>query len=375
MAIDMQLDRRALLLGTVTAIGSDAISLDVWAAANSAPPAYASAARQEDGSFALLLLSAAGEVLRRIPLSARGHDVAVDPATGRAVAFARRPGTFAIAFNLRDVSEPIVFTASEGRHFFGHGAFSRNGRLLFVSENDIAGARGVIGVYDVGAGYRRVGEHPSFGLGPHEVILLADGRTLAVANGGLDTAPDAGRENLNIAEMQPSLAFIDTETGELRSVHALTGSLHRLSVRHVAADASGRVWFGGQWEGDFSEAPALIGCAGLDRHIQLIAADAAPAGAHKGYKGSVANGGGGTIRGASAPKAGRIVYVNCETGRVISHSPLRDACGIAGDADQSFAVSSGFGALRRETAAGSIISQAELAGISFDNHLRRISSA
>ena len=291
------------------------------------------------------------------------------------MAFARRPGTFAIAFNLRDVSEPIIFTASEGRHFFGHGAFSRDGRLLFVSENDIAGARGVIGVYDVGAGYRRIGEHPSHGVGPHEIILLAEGRTLAVANGGLDTAPEAGRENLNVGAMQPSLTFVDAETGDLRSAHALTGSLQRLSLRHVAADASGRVWFGGQWEGDLSEAPALIGWAELDRDIQLIAPDAAPAAALKGYIGSVAIGGGGTILGASAPKAGRVVYVNCATGQLISESPLRDACGISGEADQSFAVSSGFGAFRRETAAGSIIAEAELAGVSFDNHLRRISNA
>lgn len=369
----MRLDRRSLLLGTVAAIGADA--LPCGASADLAMPAYASAARQEDGSFALLLLSAAGEVLRRIPLSARGHDVAVDPPTGRAVAFARRPGTFAIAFNLRDVSEPVIFTASEGRHFFGHGSFSRDGRLLYVSENHIAGARGVIGVYDVGAGYRRIGEHPSHGVGPHEIILLADGRTLAVANGGLDTAPEAGRENLNIGAMQPSLTFIDAGTGELRSRHALTGPLQRLSLRHIAADASGRVWFGGQWEGDLSEAPALIGSAALDRDIQLIAADAAPAAALKGYIGSVAIGASGTIFGASAPKAGRIVYVDCGTGRVISQSPLRDACGITGEADQSFAVSSGFGALRRETAAGSLIAETELAGIAFDNHLRRVSNA
>ncbi|MGQ0457135.1 MAG: DUF1513 domain-containing protein [Hyphomicrobium sp.] len=363
------LDRRALLLGTVAAIGAHPLAA---AATQRGSPAYASAARLDDGTHALVLLSRDGAVLRNIPLSARGHDVAMHRVSGRAVAFARRPGTFAVAFDVRRPGAPIVFDAIENRHFFGHGAFSLDGRLLFASENDIAGARGVIGIYDAESDYRRIGEHPSHGLGPHEIVLLGDGRTLAVANGGLDTAPEAGRENLNLDAMEPSLAFLDSRTGALKARHALTGDLRRLSLRHIAADAFGRVWFGGQWEGDLSNAPALIGSAGIDRDLELIADGEAPARSLKGYIGSVAIDARGSIFAASAPKAGRVVYIDCATGRNVSQSMLRDACGVAGEEDGSFCVSSGFGALRRETPAGSIISEAELATLAFDNHLRRI---
>ena len=48
-----------------------------------------------------------------------------------------------------------------------------------------------------------------------------DGKTLAVANGGLDTVPDAGRANLNADTMEPSLTFVDRGSGELLAKHAL----------------------------------------------------------------------------------------------------------------------------------------------------------
>ena len=50
------------------------------------------------------------------------------------------------------------------------------------------------------ADFARVGEFPTHGVGPHELLLLGDGRTLAVANGGIETHPDFGRAKLNIAD-------------------------------------------------------------------------------------------------------------------------------------------------------------------------------
>ena len=47
--------------------------------------------------------------------------------------------------------------------------------------------------------------------------------------------------------MMPSLAFIDSTTGDLIATHEQTSDLHKLSLRHIAADARGAVWFGAQW--------------------------------------------------------------------------------------------------------------------------------
>ncbi len=365
----MAIDRRSLLLGTLSVIAAR----PVCAASGASPEiAFASAARRGDGAFAIVLLTEDGAIVRDIPLSARGHDIALDAASGRAVAFARRPGTFAVAFETAQAREPVIFNADEGRHFYGHGAFSRDGRLLYVSENDIAGARGVIGIYDVAAGYRKIGEHASYGLGPHEIILLADGKTLAVANGGLDTVPEAARENLNLDAMEPSLTFVDAASGVLRAKHTLPTDLRRLSLRHIAADHDGHVWFGGQWEGELTSAPQLIGSAGMDRALRLMTPPDTGAVDLKGYIGSVAASRDGRFIAASAPKAGRIVYIDVASGMITAGSLLKDVCGLACDDVADFAATSGFGALRHERVGGPIVSAAEIAGLAFDNHLRRV---
>lgn len=342
-------------------------------AALALPPdvAFVSASKHTDGRFSVLLLASDGGVLRELPLSARGHDIAIHAPSGRAVAFARRPGTFAVAFTLANVAPPIVFAAAADRHFYGHGAFSNDGRLLYVSENDIPGARGVVGIYDVAAGYKKIGEHFSHGVGPHEIILLADGKTLAIANGGLDTVPEFDRIDINRDSMQPSLTFIDAATGVLRAKHVLPDALKQLSIRHIAADAEGAVWFGAQWEGGVSETPQLIGCAGLDRAITLIDPPAQHRVELKGYVGSVAASRDGSVIAASAPKAGRIVFIDTVSGTIKATSDFRDVCGIAGDHDQLFATTSGFGVMRHERPGANPISEAELQDIAFDNHLRR----
>lgn len=320
----------------------------------------------------MLLLRADGSLVREVPLSGRGHDIAVHRPSGRVGVFARRPGAFAVAFNVQGGAPPFVFTASESRHYYGHGAFSKDGRLLYAAENDIAGARGVIGVYDVARSYRKIGEHPSYGTGPHEIILLDDGKTLAVGNGGLDTVPDAARENLNVGSMESSLVFVNAETGVLIAKHATSGNLKHLSIRHLAQDARGLVWFGGQWEGSPSKTPQLIGSAGPDRELCLISAPPQENPDLKGYIGSMAVSADGRIIAASATKAGHVVYVDAETASFIGQSTLKDVCGIAPEGAQEFAATSGFGVMRHETAKARMISESELRDIAFDNHLRRI---
>ena len=268
----MAIDRRSLLLGTIAFVGAAPFGRAFAAGGSERDVAFVSAARRAAGDFCVLLLRADGSVVRDIALSGRGHDIAIHRPSGRVVVFARRPGTFAVAFETLRATPPQIFAAAEGRHYYGHGAFSSDGRLLYASENDIAGARGVIGIYDVARGYKKIGEHPSYGMGPHEILLLADGKTLAVANGGLDTVPDAGRENLNVDAMEASLAFVDAESGTLLAKHAMTGELKSLSIRHVTQDATGLVWFGGQWEGapakrrNLSAAPGVTESFDSSRH-------------------------------------------------------------------------------------------------------------
>ncbi|MBY0560923.1 MAG: DUF1513 domain-containing protein [Hyphomicrobium sp.] len=366
----MAIDRRSLLLGTLAFVGATPMRGALALGANDI--AYVTAARRADGSYTVLLLRADGSVLRDVPLSGRGHDIAIHRPSNKVAVFARRPGAFGVAFDLETTRQPVVFTPGEGRHYFGHGSFSQDGRVLYASENDIDSGDGVIGIYDVASGFKKIGEHPSYGTGPHEIMLLADGKTIAVGNGGLDTVPDAGRENLNVDTMEPSLAFVDRESGKLIAKHTMTGDLQSLSIRHVTQDATGLVWFGAQWEGSPSETPQLVGSAGVDRAPKLIEPQGKGGSDLKGYIGAMAVSADGRYIAASAPKAGHVLYVDTTTATVVGQSNLKDVCGIAPEGQQDFAASSGFGVVRYETARASTITEHELQDISFDNHLRRV---
>ena len=203
-------------LGLAPAIG--------WAAAGR--PDYLAAAGLPGGGYCLIGLTAAGGECFRLPLPDRGHAAAAHPGRPEAVAFARRPGTFALVIDCAEGREVARLHAPEGRHFFGHGAFTPHGGLLFTTENLVGDGTGLLGVWDARDGYWRIGEVPTGGTGPHEVRLMPDGRRLAVANGGIETDPSSGRAELNLATMESSLAYVDVASGALVDVLALPAAFH-----------------------------------------------------------------------------------------------------------------------------------------------------
>jgi uncharacterized protein len=314
------------------------------------------------------VLSEDSRVLYEIDLPSRGHDVIFDPVSFRSVVFARQPGTFATIFNHQARAEPLTLASAGGRHFYGHGVFSADGRLLYATENDFDNAEGVIGVYDASAQFRRIGEIPTRGVGPHELLLLGDGRTIAVANGGIETHPDFGRAKLNIATMAPSLVFLDTVTGDLIERHELPRDLHKLSIRHMDLDEAENVWFGCQHEGPATEQPPLVGRAERGKGLRLIDMPKDVLGGFRNYIGSVAaNRQAGTIA-VSSPQGNCFAVIDAATGRVVQTQSLVEVCGLAPD-ERGFRATTGTG----ETLDSHGSSRSDPAYV-WDNHLVRLLS-
>lgn len=290
---------------------------------------YASGFMAPDGTYGVATLSESGEILERVPLPARAHGMTYSPVTSRAVAFARRPGTYALILAPDKSIEPIVITSLEGRHFYGHGCFSADGRLLYATENDFAGNRGMIGVYDGTNDFARIGEFPSYGIGPHDMTLSADGRMLVVANGGIETHPDFGRTKLNLDHMEPSLALVDTQTGALIERHAMPDHLRQLSTRHVDIDADGRIWFACQYEGARNDLPPLAGSFSRGEDIRFLELPEETTLALANYVGAIAVNRRDGLVGLTSPKGGTAVAVDAKTGVVVRQDTLSDAAGIA----------------------------------------------
>lgn len=326
---------------------------------------FASSTILPSGRFGAALITETGKLIANVDLPDRGHDVTYSPITGRAVVFARQPGTFAVVFDPAGSTAPLTIPSIEGRHFFGHGVFSPDGKLLYATENDFDSSRGVIGIYDVSGGYERIGEFDTYGVGPHEILLMPDGVTFAIANGGIETHPDYGRAELNIDTMEPSLVFVDRRDGKLIGKLALSAELHQLSIRHMAVDARNRVWFGCQFRGD-EGSPQLVGYATLDGDIRLIELPDDALRNLRNYVGSVARSAAGDMIAVSSPEGDTILAIEAATARAVFTAPLRDGCGIAPDG-AGFLASTGQGDV--EGIAGSM-AVARKFDFGFDNHLR-----
>jgi hypothetical protein len=338
-------------------------------------PLFASAFREAGGAYGVGIVDDLGQVLARISLPGRGHGIAVSPDRRRLVAFARRPGTFAVVVRPFEDADPLLVTADPGRHFYGHGCFSADGRLLYAVENDFDAARGVVGIYDMsGRDVRRIGEFDSHGIGPHDLHLSPDGRTLIVANGGIRTHPSRAREKLNLDTMAPSMVFLDSGTGELLAEHALDAALHQLSLRHMALDAGGRAWVGGQFEGPESETPPLVGVFSRDEAPVLTVIPDDLSSGLRNYIGSVTASASGEVIATSAPRGGQTLFWKAETGAFLGAQAIPDGCGVAPIDQGSFLVSDGNGAL---SLVGDPEAPAEILarppGISWDNHMAALS--
>ena len=151
-------------------------------------PAFLAAGKQGEDFF-LHGLSVTGNSLFQLPLPGRGHAAAAHPTRAEAVAFARRPGTFALVIDCGAGQVAHRLSPPEGLQFNGHGAYSGDGSLLMTSEVVAETSEGRIGLWDT-ARYSRLTDWPSHGIGPHDIKLLPDGR-LAVA--GLDTVGRTGQ--------------------------------------------------------------------------------------------------------------------------------------------------------------------------------------
>ncbi|MBO0347084.1 DUF1513 domain-containing protein [Roseibium sp. CAU 1637] len=376
-----EISRRALLAGLG---GMAALSLQGFSASAAAAPLletalldtplFASARRETDGRYALAIVDDAGQLLAKVGLPDRGHGMAISPDRRRIMAFARRPGTFALLIDPFEAREPQILAAAEGRHFYGHGCFSPDGRLVYAPENDYENVRGVVGVYDVsGRTIRRLGEIETHGVGPHDLLLMDDGKTMVVANGGIQTHPGRPREKLNIATMKPSVVYLDMQTGDLLARHELDTDLHQLSLRHMAKDAKGQIWVGGQFEGDLALAPPLVARMTRDSAPTLTQLPDTLATGLESYIGSVVANADGDVIATSAPRGNKVLFWSATSGELLATKDIQDGCGVAPIDAHSFLISDGTGALtylEDVTRPADILSRAN--GIAWDNHMFRI---
>jgi uncharacterized protein len=357
----MKINRR-YFLGSAGAL---CLTPQMAMAKNTMRSGFISSAKTHKGHV-LVLVDETGRILFQAALPDRGHGSAFCRRLAKTALFARRPGRFIQIIDLKQRRIERVIEPRPDRLFNGHGFFSVDGRYLYATENDFEVERGVLGIYDLQNKAVRIGEMDSFGVGPHEALLMRDGQTIAVANGGIATHPDYPRQKLNIPDMLSSIAYLDIRTGQLQSQHYLPTEYQKLSIRHIAEGLGKTLWFGGQYQGNSSKDVSVVGYHRPGRRLEQIELPQKTRQSLRNYTGSVAaNLISGEIA-VSCPRGNQLLILDGEKKILKKTLFSSDICGVYAS-ENDFAFSTGEGLFFKEN---QIVRPFE--DFSWDNHMGRV---
>lgn len=244
--------------------------------------------------------TATGAPLGHAPLDFRAHGMA--QAGPLVVVFPRRPGTRFAVIDIQSLEVRAVVDAPAGRHFYGHGAFTRDGQTLLVTENDLETLQGGLGVYELRPEVRRVDQIALPGSGPHEIARHPSRDRFYIALGGLETHPAYGRTALNLESFRSEVLVLEARNGVMTSMGHWSGS-EGVSLRHLAMDGAGRLYVGGH-----AKDPARAAGSGVLWLVSDNGATPLPQGARlAGYVSSVAAHGAEAL--VTSKEAGRALHL------------------------------------------------------------------
>lgn len=177
----------------------------------------------------------AGTRIAEIPTGFFPHGVAAHPLQPHVVMAFEKHGKGCCQVDLRAQRVTATVQTVDANEFYGHGAYSRDGRHFFCTETAVEdGYRGLLMVRDSRT-FAALGDMPTGGKEPHDCVLINGGETLVVTNGG------GHIHNGGLA----SVTYVDVST---RAV------LHTLRFTDDGINA-GHVWVGSKGELAIVSAP------------------------------------------------------------------------------------------------------------------------
>jgi len=164
-----------------------------------------------------------------IKTSFLGHGITFNPTNPHVAALFEKRGTGACELDLVTGQVLREIPCTEGRQFYGHGAYSPDGKVLYSAETIVSGDfSGKIAMRDA-VTLEEVGEFPSYGQRPHDCQILKDGKTMIITNGG-------GRVGEN--ELG-SVTYVDLKSQKL--LEKLPIENKRFNAGHVAVSDNGDI--------------------------------------------------------------------------------------------------------------------------------------
>jgi hypothetical protein len=317
------MDRRQFLKLGLAAVGATCIGMPL-AHANDKQALYSASDEGAVHQISRLDLVTGERQTWDIPF--RAHDILPLPEQQQVIAFGRRPDKFCAVAHF-DQPEVQLIDAAEQRHFYGHGCLNQQGDVLFTTENDYDAARGMIGIRDLKT-HKILGEYETYGVGPHDIHLMPDGKTLVIANGGIETHPDYGRRKLNLKTMQPSLTYIDAETGQKVDDFRLADQ--QLSIRHLTVTEQGDVGVATQYQGNLykKQPQTLVAWQVNGGELTTLSINRAAIKPLKGYMADLAFDSRQQLLAVTSPRGNQITFWDIAESRFLHALELPEPSGI-----------------------------------------------
>lgn len=327
-----------------------------------------SACTNRAGEHQVSAIKTSGDIIFQTLIPERAHDMCYVGKNKQAIFFSRRPGKWLYIVSLDEGRIEQTIQSPAGRHFYGHGILSVDQQLLYTSENNYETGKGVIGVYSTET-FTRVDEFSSGGVGPHQIELINGGKTLVVANGGIQTHPKRPREKLNIETMHSTLTYIDLQNYSI--IDSFSPENHQMSLRHLSIANNDTVAVAVQYQGDNSDIIPLVLTHSGEGHLQALPASELTWLGQNQYIASVAFDPSGRYIVSTSPRGHTIELWDVSLNKHCSSISMRDVAGaVYSPSMERFIVSSGRGQTalidpktkRMQTLKHSVESQ-------WDNHL------
>tara|TARA_B100001123_G_scaffold438728_1_gene574123 strand:+ start:229 stop:1368 length:1140 start_codon:yes stop_codon:yes gene_type:complete len=300
------------------------------------------------GSYSIAVMTQDGCKVFETALPYRAHGIAYDRVHARIAIVARRPGRSIDIISISDGCISHRLNAPVDHHFYGHAVFSPHGDRLYTTENQFETGDGIIGVWDLTSVPKRLRQFPSYGVGPHEIVLNPNGKTLIVANGGIRTHPETGRRKLNLPIMSSNLTYIDRETGAKLVTTKFEGErLRTLSIRHLAITEDETVCLGLQDQNPQGDSVPLVAIKRRGSCIlHPVKASSEIIQRMRSYTGSVAFDSSFCVAAVSAPRGNFVTFWDISSGMFLHNCPIIDGCGVAPTGEPGeFLLTSGAGGL------------------------------
>lgn len=174
---------------------------------------------------ALVVLDWPGRKLSLIATNFLPHGIAIRPEKPTVVVAFEKIGPGCAEFDLRSGELRQFIRPAAGRWFYGHGAFSTDGKWLFSTETVNETGEGRIGVRDAQS-FKPLEDFPTYGQNPHDCHLVQEGRVLVITNGGDKAGGD-----------QPCVTWVDIATRKLLRRQDIQGE--RQNAGHLAITDGG----------------------------------------------------------------------------------------------------------------------------------------